>query len=151
MGANLAQEIEALKQTSLKQLQEAYAGHFPGKKTSNNRAYLWRRVTYRMQELKYGELPIKAKAVLKRLMDVYDPVNNIALKPQVATSALLPKRDRRLPLPGTIITKTYKNTKIQVRTLENGFEYGGKIYKSLTAIAKEITGAHWNGFLFFNL
>ncbi len=151
MGANLAQEVEALKHASLGHLQGVYTQHFPGKKVSNNRAYLWRRLAYRMQALEYGDLSVKANAVLKRLMNVYDPVNNVALKPQVATSALLPKRDRRLPLPGTIITKTYKGRKIQVKTLENGFEYSGKIYKSLTAIAKEITGAHWNGFLFFNL
>jgi hypothetical protein len=78
-------------------------------------------------------------------------VNNVALKPQVATSGFLPKRDRRLPLPGTIITKDYKGAKVQITALGKGFEYNGKIYKSLTAIAKEITGAHWNGFLFFNL
>ena len=151
MGNEIAQKIEALKESPLKALQAAYAEHFPDKKASNNRTYLWRRVAYSMQEAEYGELPAKAKAKLKALMDAYDPVNNVALKPQVAASGFLPKRDRRLPLSGTIITKDYKGTKIQVKTLDNGFEYSGKMYKSLTAIAKEITGAHWNGFLFFNL
>ena len=151
MGNELAQKMEALKEVPLKDLKAAYVEYFPDKKTSNNRTYMWRRLAYRMQELEYGELSAKAKAKLKALMDAYDPVNNVALKPQVAASGFLPKRDRRLPLPGTIITKDYKGAKIQVKTLEKGFEYSGKIYKSLTAIAKEITGAHWNGFLFFNL
>ncbi len=152
MANEIAQKIDALKGSPLKDLQDAYIQHFPDKKTlPNNRTYLWHRVAYKMQELEYGELPVKAKDKLKALMDGYDPVNNIALKPQVAASQFLPKRDRRLPFPGTIITKEYKGTKIQVKALDKSFEYNGKIFKSLTAIAKEITGAHWNGFLFFNL
>jgi hypothetical protein len=148
MRSALAQKMEALKEAPLKDLKVAYVEYFQAKKASNNRTYMWRRLAYRMQELEYGELSAKAQAKLKALTDAYDPVNNAALKPQVAISGLLPKRDR---LPGTIITKDYKGTKIQIKTLGKGFEYGGKIYKSLTAIAKEITGAHWNGFLFFNL
>jgi len=152
MESGIAQKIEALKESPLKDLQGAYIQHFPDKKvTPNNRTYLWRRVAYKMQELEYGELPAKAKTKLKALMDAYDPVNNAVLKPQVAASGFLSKRDRRLPLPGTIITKNYKSTKIQVKTLDRGFEYNGKIYKSLTSIAKEVTGAHWSGFLFFNI
>jgi hypothetical protein len=41
--------------------------------------------------------------------------------------------------------------KIQVKVLEKGFEYENKVYKHLTAIADKITGAHWNGYNFFNL
>ncbi len=151
MGSELVQKMEALKEAPLKDLKAAYVEYFPDKKASNSRTYIWRRLAYRMQELQYGELPTKAQAKLKALMDAYDPVNNVALKPQAAASGFLPKRDRRLPLPGTIIIKNYKGTKIQVKALDKGFEFNGKIYKSLTAIVKEITGAHWNGFLFFNL
>ena len=151
VGAEIAQKIVALKEAPLRALQEAYTGYFPGKKASNNRTYLWRRVAYGMQELEHGELSAKAKTKLRALIDAYDPVNNALLKPQVPASGSAPRRDRRLPLPGTIITKDYKSTKIQVKALDKGFEHNGKVYKSLTAIAKEITGAHWNGFLFFNL
>lgn len=151
MGGEIARKIEALKIAPLKELQAAYTDLFPDKKASNNRTFLWRRVAFGMQELEYGQLPEKAQAKLNALMTVYDPVNNITLKPRAAKPNLASNRDRRLPLPGTIITKDYKSTKIQVKTLENGFEYSGKIYRSLTAIAKEVTGAHWNGFLFFGL
>ena len=151
MGAEIAQKIQALKETPLRALQEAYTGYFPGKKASNNRTYLWRRVVYGMQQLEYGELSVKAKAKLTELMNAYDPVNNALLKPQGSAPGNTHKRDRRLPLSGTIITKDYKNTKIQVKALDKGFEYNGKVYKSLTAIAQEITKNHWNGFLFFNL
>ncbi len=57
----------------------------------------------------------------------------------------------RTPLPGTLITRTYKGQLIQVQVLSNGFEYQGDMYRSLSAVAKQITGSHWNGFKFFNL
>lgn len=151
VGAEIAQRIGGLRGAPLRALQEAYIAYFPGKKVSNNRTYLWRRVAYRLQELECGELSAKAKAKLNALMSRYDPVNNSLLRPQASISGHTSKRDRRLPLPGTIITKDYKNMKIQVKALDKGFEYNGKVYKSLTAIAKEVTKCHWNGFLFFNL
>ncbi|MEI8344618.1 MAG: DUF2924 domain-containing protein, partial [Candidatus Omnitrophota bacterium] len=93
MGDEITQKIETLKEVSLKDLQNVYISHFPDKKAlPNNRTYLWRRVAYKMQEMKFGELSAKAKAKLKVLIDAYDPVNNAILKPQVAVSAFFPKR-----------------------------------------------------------
>jgi hypothetical protein len=46
--------------------------------------------------------------------------------------------------------KEYKGRLYEVKVLEKGFEYEGQVYKTLSSIAKAITGAHWNGFLFFN-
>ncbi|MCK5180657.1 MAG: DUF2924 domain-containing protein [Candidatus Omnitrophica bacterium] len=60
-------------------------------------------------------------------------------------------RDQRLPIPGTIITKKYKNQLIEVKVLEKGFEYKGKHYKTLTSVSEEVTGSHWSGYEFFNL
>ena len=59
--------------------------------------------------------------------------------------------DRRLPAPGTVITRPYKGRDLQVRILTEGFEYDGERYKTLSAVAKHITGQHMNGFLFFRL
>jgi hypothetical protein len=60
-----------------------------------------------------------------------------------------PAQDRRLPPPGTVLTRTYKGALLQVRVLPAGFEYDGLAYKSLSAVARAITGSHCNGFLFF--
>ncbi len=57
--------------------------------------------------------------------------------------------DHRLPPPGTVLTRTYKGARLEVRVLAGGFEYDGQVYKSLSAVAKAITGQHCNGFLFF--
>ena len=57
--------------------------------------------------------------------------------------------DPRLPPPGTILTRPYKGQLLQVQVLTEGFAYAGRVYASLSAVAKAITGSHTNGFLFF--
>ncbi len=59
--------------------------------------------------------------------------------------------DPRLPQPGTYLEREYKGRRVIVKVLVNGFEFDGQIYRSLSAIASEVTGTKWNGFLFFNL
>ena len=62
-----------------------------------------------------------------------------------------PPSPTRLPLPGTVLTRQYRGRLIEVTVLPNGFEWEGQVFKSLTAVAKAVTGSHWNGFLFFGL
>ena len=57
----------------------------------------------------------------------------------------------RLPLQGTTLSREYKGQVLQIKVLSQGFELEGEIYKSLSAVAKAITGSHCNGFLFFKL
>lgn len=59
--------------------------------------------------------------------------------------------NNRLPPAGSILTRVYKGQTIQVLVREKGFDYEGETYKSLSAIAKKVTGTHTNGFLFFKL
>jgi len=152
---NLSQ-IMALRENSLGELKTKYEELFPAQKApSNNKVFLWRKITYRLQELEYGGISAEAQSKIQQLIQQYDPINNKALRPDAAIEKQPKKkdlsRDKRLPIPGTVITKEYKGIKLQIKILGAGFEYNGKIYKSLTAIAKEVTGAHWNGYLFFNL
>lgn len=66
-------------------------------------------------------------------------------------TGIVSDQDSRLPMPGSIIVKEHRGTTITVRVLDDGFEYEGRHFPSLSAIAKEITGTKWNGFLFFGL
>ncbi len=151
MTDNILAEILALKEASVPELQKRYSELFDGKKApSNNKTCLWQRIAYRIQELEYGSLPEEARDKAKELAQEYDPINNKKLRPEIGNKQHI-SRDRRLPIPGTVITKNYKGTDIRVKILDKGFEYNSNIYRALTAIAKEITGSHWNGFLFFNL
>ncbi len=61
------------------------------------------------------------------------------------------ERRPRIPVPATILTRIYKGETLQVKVLPVGFEYEGVVYKSLSAVAKKITGTHCNGYLFFHL
>lgn len=61
------------------------------------------------------------------------------------------ERDDRLPAVGTVITKTYRGQIIKVKVLENGFEYQGKTYKSISRVAMEIVKRPISGYVFFGL
>ncbi|MFA5337360.1 MAG: DUF2924 domain-containing protein [Candidatus Omnitrophota bacterium] len=156
MQENLLTKIMNLKDASLEELKKKYLELFESKPVpSNNKTYLWKKIAYKLQEIEYGGLSTEAQGKIQGLIQKYDPVNNKAMRPE-DTSQDQPKktnlrRDKRLPIPGTVITKEYKGIKLQIKILESGFEYSSKVYKTLTAIAKEVTGAHWNGYLFFNL
>ena len=59
--------------------------------------------------------------------------------------------DPRLPPPGQEVRRKWRGQSVVVKVRTNGFEYNGRVYKSLSAIAQEVTGTKWNGFMFFNL
>lgn len=65
--------------------------------------------------------------------------------------ALTKERDSRLPVVGTVITKTYHGQTFEVKVLENGFEYQGKNYKSISRVAMEIVKRPISGYVFFGL
>ena len=156
MAETKLSQIMELKEKSLAELKAKYEELFLGQKApSNNKVFLWRKIAYRIQELEYSSISAETQDKIQQLIQQYDPINNKALRPD-SMLAKQPKksgfsRDKRLPIPGTVIAKEYKGVSLQIKVLESGFEYNSKVYKTLTAIAKEVTGAHWNGYLFFNL
>ena len=151
---NLSQIME-LKEKSLGELQAKHRELFPGQNVpSDNKVHLIRKIAYHMQELECGGLSEETNTRIAELIEKYDPINNKALRPQVVSGgknvvAIPFLRDKRLPIPGTLIQKKYKGQDYRIKVLEKGFEYKDKHYKSLSAVAYEITGAHWNGFSFF--
>lgn len=150
-------EIMALKNATLPEIQKRYKELFNVAEAScANKPYLIKKIAYKLQEMACGGLSDEAKMQIIDLIEKYDPINNKALRPQVVSAGKsvvsIPfMRDKRLPIPGTVIHKKYKGQDIHVKVLDKGFEYKDKYYRSLTAIAFELTGAHWNGFSFFNL
>ena len=95
-------------------------------------------------------LSFEIKQAIALLIQQNDPINSIKIRAtkQTETSA---NRDYRLPIPGTTIEKKYKDQSYTIIVLKDDFEYKQKRYKSLSAIAKKITGSHWNGYGFFGL
>lgn len=157
MKENISEQIQALKNADLQKIQARYKELFNGSEAPcANKPYLIKKIAYKLQEMADGGISDDAKMQIIDLIEKYDPINNKALRPQVVSAGKnivsIPfMRDKRLPIPGSVIQKKYKNQNIHVKVLDKGFEYKDKYYKSLSAIAFELTGAHWNGFSFFNL
>jgi Protein of unknown function (DUF2924). len=79
-------------------------------------------------------------------------VASVAAGKKPAFAALSAKpRDSRIPSVGTIITKKYKGEALEVKVLDNGFEYKGQVFKSISALAVHIVGAPISGYVFFKL
>ena len=148
---SLITEIMALKNAPLEAIKAKYAALYgQDSPSSSNKIFLWRKIAYRLQELEYGGLPDDTKNRINELIERYDPVNNKTLRPKTVMERNSNNgRDRRLPIPGAIIRKEYKDQLIEVKVLENGFEYQGKSYKTLSAVATAVTGDHLNGYTFF--
>ena len=68
-----------------------------------------------------------------------------------STTTIEPAHDARTPLPGGLIVKQYRGNTYVVTVRDNGFEYEGCLFPSLSAVAFEITRTKWNGYLLFGL
>jgi len=159
MTLNVGKELAALEQMSVGALREQYAELFQETTHARNRQWLIKRIIWRRQSLEQGGLSNRALERVKELADSSDlrvtaPRDSQSAMETAAhtrTVACRIEGASRTPLPGTLITRTYKGQLIQVQVLAHGFEYQGDVYRSLSAVAKQITGSHWNGYKFFNL
>lgn len=149
-------EVLALQDLSLPALRQKYLELFPEDKGIRANKYcLQRRIAHRLQELAYRGLSEVAQSQLQKLASkVQRNLPNSecpSLAADRATRNVRRMERRGAFLPGTMLTKVYKGQTLQVRVVEKGFEYEGTVYRSLSAVARAITGAHWNGRLFFGL
>jgi hypothetical protein len=143
---------------AIKQLLECYAEVFGEETNGRNKAWLVKRIAWRLQANAEGGLSERARQRATELANDADlrlnPPRVKAVPPAKdapPVQVLKFQADGRLPPPGTILTRDYKGARLQVKVLANGFEYQGEVYASLSAVAKAITGSHCNGFLFFKL
>jgi hypothetical protein len=153
MALNIGKEITALKRMTVPELRRRYAQVFGEDTTSRHKEYLIRRIVWRLQVNQEGGLSERAKRRARDLATESD-VRLTAPRPRPVDPAAAPiefPQDDRLPMPGAIITRRYKNRTIEVRVLPKGFEYEGEVYRTLSAVAKKVTGTHWNGYGFFRL
>jgi len=151
-------ELAALKRLSVTQLQARHAELFGETTTARHKTWLIKRLAWRIQALAEGDLSERAH---HRAAELARDADLRLQPPQPTTAAALPRdsqapngrgsANHRLPPPGTILTRPYKGQILQVQVLEQGFAFNGQVYRSLSAVAKAITGAHYNGYLFFRL
>jgi hypothetical protein len=158
MNINVGKEVAALQRMSNRDLRARYAEVFGEGTNANNAAWLRKRIAWRLQAQAEGGLSERARQRAAELANDADlrlsPPKAKAIEApteRTATGALRIKDNDRLPPPGSVITRNYKGSDLQVKVLASGFEFEGQVYKSLSAVAKAITGQHCNGYFFFRL
>lgn len=145
-------EIQRLRRMTVGELRDRWRELYPGEEArSRNKQFLFRRLAWRVQELAYGGLSERAKSRLAELAaDV-----PLRIRPpkgfDPTTVGSAPKRDPRLPKVGSVLVRPYRGSDVRVLVREDGFEWDGRAFDSLSAVARAITGQHWNGRLFFGL
>jgi hypothetical protein len=158
---NIKAELAALERMTTGELAERYTELTGEAARTRHRTYLIRKVAWRLQAAAEGGLSERAKrraAELAddaeiRVMPPKEPLHaeeaEIPLEGRTGKTVTVP--DPRIPPPGTAITRRYKGRTHEVVLLNDGFEHEGRRYRTLSAVAKAITGSHWNGFHFFRL
>lgn len=149
-------ESEALHQLPVSKLHERFVSVYGEAPRSRNRVWLIRKILWRLQSLKGGSLSERARQRATelaadadvRLMPAHRPPA-VSVKPAEKRHRTEPSVDRRLPAARTPICRDYKGKRIEVQVHSDGFEYEGQRYRSLSAVAKAITGSHCNGYRFF--
>jgi hypothetical protein len=155
---NVAKEVSAMERMTVDQLRAKYAEVFGEPTNGRHKQWLIKRIAWRMQANEEGDLSERAR---RRAMELANDADLRMMPPRERKPA--PDADRRTVtvaasiqpitdlMPGTELKREYKGRTVRVTVLADGFEFEGGRYKSLTAVAKAVTGKHWNGFHFFGL
>ena len=158
MPLNIEKEVAAMKRMTVNELREKFAIVFGEPTNGRNKAWLIKRIAWRIQANAEGGLSERARQRARELANEAD----LRLMPprghefQTARNTGQDRAesdvlDQRLPSPGTLLTREYKGRTLQVEVLGDGFAFEGERFKSLSAVASAVTGTRWNGFLFFGL
>jgi hypothetical protein len=139
--ADVLGRLAALKTAATPALKQQWRALFGTEPPPYNRRFLESRLAYRIQELAYGGLKPETLARLEALGEQLDG-GNVVLRRIRADSR---------PLPGTQLVREYDGVQHVVTVRADDFEYEGRPYRSLSAIARHITGTRWNGHAFFGL
>ena len=152
--------IDELRSSNVIVLRKKYQEAFGEESKSSNKQFLFRRIAWRLQADAEGGLSERARRRAAEIVtdsDLRTRAPNELLPSEVPANAIgvvarsQPQRDWRLPPAGTLLTRRLRDRQIIVKVLADGFEFDSRRYRSLSAIAREVTGTRWNGLLFFRL
>ena len=134
--------LAALKTTPTHDLKKQWRELFDSEPPPFNRRYLESRLAYRIQELANGGLKPETVRRLERLGEELDGGDKKKRGIRL---------DRYRLITGTRLLREWQGIEYIVTVTADGFEWQGRPYKSLSAIARAITGTRWNGWVFFGL
>jgi hypothetical protein len=146
MKRDIIRQLADLDRATVPELKRKWREMFGSESPGYNRTFIIKRLSYRIQEEAYGGVSAETRAALNAVLDAagYDELGRPGKEPTV------PVAGERMVL-GTTLVRLWNDRRHVVTVLDNGFEYQGKPYRSLTAIATEISGSKWNGPAFFGL
>ncbi len=146
---NIKAEEARLRKLTHAELRAEYERVYDEPTRSGNRAYLTRRILWRLQAIEEGDLP---ERVRQRAIEMARDADLRLNPPRDGSTPTITGRLTSDGLRvGSVISRIYKKRTIAVTVLDEGFEYEGETYRSLTAIAKVVTGSAWSGPHFFGL
>ena len=147
MSSSIVKQIAGLQRQSVPELKQRWRDLFGTEAPAYNRAFLTKRLAYRLQELTHGGLSAATQAKMKDILRG-SGLTEDGLTPGTGR---LKKRTPNRPILGTRLVRTWRGDRHEVTVVQGGYEYQGRRYRSLSAIAQAITGTHWNGRAFFGL
>ncbi len=136
-------ELRTLDHEGLRQLWRTLYGTDP---PTYVRKFLIRRLSYKIQEIAYGGLSPETQRKMRTVLDTHGFDENGC---KVESKRERTRQAVDAPIAGTKFVRVWNGRRYEVTAIPGGFEYDGKRYRSLTAVAKAITGTHWNGRVFF--
>lgn len=161
MEASVYKEIKALDKMTAGELKNKILAVFGEQARSNHKDYLRKKIAWRIQANSEGGLSERAK---QKAMEIANDADLRIRAPRIKANSgpdeheartinckIVSSEDRRLPLPGTLLVREFRGVTHVVKVLDQGFEYESQRHKTLSAVARTITGTKWNGFLFFGI
>ena len=153
MSESVASQVKALQSMSVAQLRLKWLEVFGEPTRQRHRVHLWRRIARKLQEPQLPKLKVYEEAKVEEyraMLRQMPPEKWFPGKQRRPKRPTHPSK-RQPPKAGSVITRQYEDQEIVVTVREDGFEYAGQVYRSLSAIAREVTGTTWNGWRFFGL
>lgn len=141
MTVPILRQIADLHNRSQDELKAMWREYFGSEPPAFRRGFLIRGLGQRIQELTYGGLPQDYQRRLDALIE--DQPKGRGRAPTVHSGPGL--------LIGTRLVREFQGVAHEVVVADGGFEYAGRMYRSLSAVARHITGTRWNGWTFFGL
>ena len=154
MSESIAMQVQSLQKMNVTELREEWEKVFGKPTKQRHRTYLWKRLARKLQEEHLPKLSPEEEAKVTEYRDLIRQLPPDRWFPGKQTRKPKAKKassGNRTPPPGSVVSRDYKGEDIIVKVLDDGFEYAGHVYRSLSAIAKEVTGTVWNGPAFFGL
>jgi len=136
---SIAALVASLPRMPMSGLWDLWDRYFPSRPNHHNRSYVEARVAYKIQEEAFGALRSEIRHQLVRIGESQSKIK-------------MRRRSEIIVVPGTVLIREYGDAEHRVTALpDGGFEYARQQFKSLSAVARRITGSPWSGPLFFGL